>query len=80
MLNRDERVLLLIGAGIMPSTAEWLVSEDDNAGNRLISARKAKGMARIDDVDAESAAAAWYVNPAVPNELKRMLDATPFPA
>ena len=53
---------------------------DDKAGNRLVSARKAKGMARIDDVDAESAAAAWYVNPAVPNELKRMLDATPFPA
>jgi hypothetical protein len=63
----------------MPSTAEWLVSEDDKAGNQVIGTRKAKGMARIDAVDAESAAAAWYVNPAIPDELKRMLDATEFP-
>ena len=48
MLNRDERVLLLIGAGIMPSTAEWLASEADKAGERRIGARRANGMARID--------------------------------
>ena len=75
MLNRDERVLLLIGAGIMPSTAEWLVSEDDKADNQPVSVRKTKGMATVDEVDAESAAAAWYVNPAVPDAFKRILDA-----
>ena len=80
MLNRDERVLLLISAGIMPSTAEWLVSEDEKADNQPISARKARGMADVDEVDAESAAAAWYVNLAVPDAFRRMLDATPFPA
>ena len=75
MLNRDERVLLLIKAGIMPSTAEWLVSEDDKADNQPVSVRKTKGMATVDEVDAESAAASWYVNPAVPDAFKRILDA-----
>lgn len=79
MLSRDERVLLLIKSGIMPSTAEWLVSEDDKAENRVIGTRKAKNMARVDAVDAESAASAWYVNSAIPDELKRILDATEFP-
>lgn len=80
MIGRDERVLLLIAAGIMPSTAEWLVSEDEKAGHKPIGTRKAANMATIDAVDAESAAAAWYVNPAVPDAFRRILDAVEFPA
>ena len=41
---------------------------------------KAANMATIDAVDAESAAAAWYVNPAVPDAFRRILDAVEFPA
>lgn len=78
MLNRDQRVVLLIRAGIMPSIAEWLVAEDESAGNAPIGTRRARNMAKVSDVDVESAASAWYVNPAVPTELKRILDARPI--
>lgn len=80
MLNRDEQVALLISAGIMPSVAEWLVAEDIAADHAIVGTRKAKGMAKISDVDVEAAAAAWYVNPAIPDEFKRILDARTFPA
>lgn len=75
MLNQDEQVTLLISAGILPSVAEWLVAEDAKNFHKILGARKVKGMAKIDAVDVESAAAAWYVNPAVPDEFKRILDA-----
>ena len=75
MLPKDEQIALLVGNGVQPSIAEWLIDQDDKADHKILDGRTYSHMTAITEQDIEVAASGWYYDPAVPNEIKRMLDA-----
>lgn len=72
---REKRIAQLVLRGIMPSVAERVVAECEDAGQQILTPAEAGWLADPQPGDAEQARLWWYWSPDVPTRLRRILDA-----
>lgn len=75
MPTREARIAALVKRGVMPATAEQIVSDVDDNGGRLLTPGEAQALAVVTDADIERARHWWWYSPDVPQRWRRILDA-----